>query len=173
MMSKVLVVGHSFINRLQRALGQIAGCNYNLELDPNSCVIEFYGISGGTLDRLADDHRFVDKLREFRPDIIVLQLGGNDLCNPTVRPEVFACRLVEWSESLLKQFSFLGKVIVCELFIREKPRHTSAETYEYKRTFVNHMLKDMLEVIPNLSFWRHLRLMNSPLAILSEDGVHQ
>ena len=41
MMPKVLVVGHSFISRLERALGQIPGCNYNLELDPNGCVVEW------------------------------------------------------------------------------------------------------------------------------------
>lgn len=171
-MAKVLVVGHSFIRRLERSLGQIEGCINNLGLDSSLCTVYFYGISGGKLDTLEVDSLLFEKLRAYRPDIIVIQLGGNDMSIKAVRPEVFACRLVDWVQSLTEQFCFIKNIVVCELFIRTKPRQVSVELYEFKRGIVNQMLKDMLEDHPNLTFWRHLRLMQSPLAILSGDGVH-
>ncbi|XP_062613677.1 uncharacterized protein LOC134275411 [Saccostrea cucullata] len=171
-MAKVLVVGHSFIRRLERSLGQIEGCFNNLGLDLSLCTVYFYGISGGRLDSLEVDSVFIEKLRTYGPDIIVIQLGGNDMSMTAVRPEVFACRLIEWVSSLTSRFCFIKNIVVCELFIRAKPRQVSVEMYESKRRIVNQMLKDMLEDYPNLTFWRHLRLMQSPLAILCGDGVH-
>lgn len=61
--------------------------------------------------------------------------------------------------------------MVCEIFIRTRPRDVSVEIYEFKRGIVNQMLKDMLGR-PNLTFWRHLRPIQSPLDILGQDGVH-
>ena len=62
--------------------------------------------------------------------------------------------------------------MICELFIRRKPRFIDAQTYEIRRVIVNRMLKNMLEVQDNMVFWRHLRLMQSPMDILDKDGVH-
>ena len=101
-----------------------------------------------------------------------LQIGSNDLCSPGIRPEVFTCELIKWIQSLQEQFIFLKNVVICELFIRRKPRFIDAQTYEIRRVIVNRMLKNMLEIQDNMVFWRHLRLMQSPLDILDKDGVY-
>ena len=48
----------------------------------------------------------------------------------------------------------------------------SPEQYEEKRQIVNNMLKVFLSDSCKIHFWKHLRLMNSPLRIFGEDGVH-
>ena len=94
------------------------------------------------------------------------------MCFPHVRPEVFASELIEWTEALLERHVFLKKIVICELFIRDKPRFVDAQTDEIRRRVANQMLKDMAEVQRDMIFWRHLRLMHSPLNILGVDGVH-
>lgn len=37
---------------------------------------------------------------------------------------------------------------------------------------VNKMLKTILDAEENMTFWRHSRLMNSPLDVLDKNGVH-
>lgn len=74
-----------------------------------------------------------------------MQLGGNDLCFPNTRPEVFARRI---------------------------NRGVNVQTCENRRTIVIKMLKAILDAEENMTFWRHLRLMNCPLDVLDKDDVH-
>ena len=171
-MMNVLLVGHSFIRRLGYSIDHSADLKTNFGLGINQCVVHFYGVSGGTLQKLKNDRNFIQNINSVRPSVIIVQIGGNDLCSPCIRPEVFTCELIEWFKSLQEQFIFLKNVVICELFIRRKPRFIDAQTYEIRRVIVNRMLKNMLEVQDNMVFWRHLRLMQSPMDILDKDGVH-
>ena len=87
-------------------------------------------MSGGTLQKLKNDRNFIQNINSVRPSVIIVQIGGNDLCSPGIRPEVFSCELIEWIKSLQEQFIFLKNVVISELFIRRKPRFIDAQTYE-------------------------------------------
>lgn len=91
-----------------------------------------------------------------------MQLGGNDLCIPNTRPEVFACEL------LMGQHVHIKHVFICELFVRRLTRGVNVQTYENRRTIVNKTLKAILDAEENMTFWRHSRLMNSPLDVLDK-----
>lgn len=82
---------------------------------------------------------------------------------------MFACELTEWMQTLMGQHVHIKDVFICELFVR---RGVNVQTYENRRTIVNKMLKTILNAEENMTFWRHLRLMNSPLDVLDKDGVN-
>lgn len=49
--------------------------------------MQFHGVSGGTLGKQQE------KIRSFCPNIIIVKMGGNDLCIPNTRPEMFAWKV--------------------------------------------------------------------------------
>lgn len=168
----MLLVGHSFIRRLGRSIGHSSELLSNFGLSFHQCIVRFHGVSGGTLRKLQEDHIFAEKIRSFRPKIIIVQLGGNALCIPNTRPEVFACELKEWMETSMGHHGHIKHAFICELFVRRTTRGVNVHTYESRRTIVNKMLKALIDTEENMTFWRHLRLMNSPLDVLDKDGVH-
>lgn len=87
----VLLVGHSFIRRFGRSVGHSSELLTNFGLSFHQCEVTFHEVSGGTLRLLQEDPVFAEKIRSLRSRIIIVQLGGNDLCIPNTRPEVFAC----------------------------------------------------------------------------------
>lgn len=74
----------------------------------------------------------------------------------------------------LGKFKCVQVGVVCELFIRLRPRNISTQMYKERRKIINNMLPVLLGYINNkkIMFWRHLRLINSPLHVLGSDGVH-
>ncbi|VDI10947.1 Hypothetical predicted protein [Mytilus galloprovincialis] len=165
---KVLILGHSFISRLTQAL------TYDPKLSPDfnlaQCSVSCYGISGGTVDRLKNNDDLNAHIQQFQPSVIILQIGGNDLCDPSLKAETLACNIVDLMSDFQLHYSFVNKIVVCELFTRTQPWYITAEQYENKRRIVNQMLPILVD--DKKHFWKHLRLMNSPLQIFASDGVH-
>ena len=169
--TNVLIIGHSFIRRLQNDVHERHDLHSNLNLD--QCVVQYYGVGGATVASLLHDFRLREKLEEFRPDVVILQIGGNDVCETNVGPETIACRIVDFSEKI-GQFRSVKAVVTCELFPRLSPRNISAELYEFRRNIMNNMISVMLEHTSDcfFLFWKHLRLTHSPLPIFLRDGTH-
>lgn len=169
--AKVLIIGHSFISRLERLLGQseLFPVDFNLA----QCEIRCYGISGGRAESLLRDQDLQNCIFSFKPVVILLQLGGNDICYSSARPEKVACSIAELTE-MLGKFESLQVGVVCELFNRLRPRNIPPQLYEERRKIIKNMLPMLLGDLnyKKILFWRHLRLMNSPLHVLGSDGVH-
>ena len=89
---KVLILGHSFVCRLRDNLdAQFDDCaskNFHL---PESANVSLYGTGGRTVEKLLKyDLIFV---LNFRPDIILLEIGTNDLSHSA--PEVVGSKIEE------------------------------------------------------------------------------
>jgi len=83
--SKVLVLGHSFVRRFQFFLYEGLDSRTFPGLDLSSVEINFLGIGGRTVAKiLAFD---LDHVRALRPDIVVLEIGSNDLCEAGYPPK--------------------------------------------------------------------------------------
>ena len=72
-----------------------------------------------------------DRLAVFQPHIVILQIGGNDLCNPEVRPETLASQIIDFMTKLSTEYN-VSQVLVCELFHRNKPSNITVMLYEHK-----------------------------------------
>lgn len=95
------------------------------------------------------------------------------MCYSSARPEKVACSIAELMEKLGK-FESVQVGVVCEFFKRLRPRNIPPQLYEERRKIINNMLPVLLGDLnyKKILFWRHLRLMNSPLHVLGSDDVH-
>ena len=79
-------MGHSFVHRFHKFLAK--GSERRVSLDLNlsrSAHIHYYGVGGRTVDKLSKyDLSVVDRLK---PEIVILELGSNDLSPSEARPE--------------------------------------------------------------------------------------
>ena len=87
---KVLILGHSFVKRLyqdiSRGFDDRADLNFGLE---GSLSVHFYGVGGRTVDKLrAFDLGIINSLS---PEIVILEIGTNDLAN--LPPEMVSSAL--------------------------------------------------------------------------------
>lgn len=109
----------------------------------------------------------------FQTGSVLLQLGGNDICYSSARPDKVACSIAELVE-MLGKFESVQVGVVCELFKRLRPRNIRPQLYEERRKIIKNMLPLLLGDLTHkkILFLRHLRLMNNPLHVLGSDGVH-
>ena len=164
---KVLILGHSFVKRLQSDLKTTfdarAVSNFRLE---GTATVNLFGVGGRTVEKL---RRYdLHAVRRLAPDVVILEVGTNDLSD--VRPEVVGSSIEELVSSLLDDFS-VTVVGVCHVI----PRCVSFPDWEdflQRAEILNNYVRVVLEPFPNAFCWTH-KDFSSPLKDLySEDGVH-
>ena len=111
---KVLILGHSFVRRLRDELDAQFDDrdNKNFHL-PESANVSLYGTGGRTVEKLLYDLIFV---LNFRPDIILLESGTNDLSHSA--PEVVGSKIEEFARLLRDQYK-VRVVGVCQMIDRK------------------------------------------------------
>ena len=74
--ARVLILGHCFICRLREFLASHVSLNTNF-LITEDCKIKWHGTGGRTVSKARAFALGV--VESFRPDIVILQLGSNDV----------------------------------------------------------------------------------------------
>ena len=173
--SKTLILGHSFIRRLEDDIN----CPYKPWLSHNFGLRQcdaFFVHEGGWKVSINYENflKEVQAKSESLPahfDAVIIQLGGNDLCLTKIEPLELASKIEDFAQWLLNKG--LTKVVyVCEVFTRPHPRNVSPATYESRRSAVNQYSGTLLESARRLKFWKHKRIFNSPNNIFVYDGTH-
>ena len=166
---RVLVLGHSFVRRLREFAAQNhSGGPYDLNLGlSNICSIIFQGIGGRTVDKMIKHD--LDKIRSTAPNIVVLELGSNDLCDKDSDPETIALSIVALAELLLTELS-LRFIAVCEVTARQNEPFVG---YNERTALLNGHLRESLRIIPTAKCWQHRGLINpTNNAVYAPDGIH-
>ncbi|XP_020617953.1 uncharacterized protein LOC110055872 [Orbicella faveolata] len=166
---RALVLGHSFVRRLKEfAAHNHSDRPYDLNLGlSNVCSIIFHGIGGRTVDKMIRNN--LDKIRSVAHNIVVLELGLNDLCDKDSDPETIKLSMVELAELLLKEFS-LRFIAVCEVTVRQNEPFVG---YNERAALQNGHLRESLHVIPAAKCWQHRGLINpTNNAVYAPDGIH-
>ena len=113
--TRVLILGHSFIHRLFRFLVAHFGRdfleNFNLGDD---LIFKWHGIGGRTVAKTRQLDLGV--VRSFAPDIVILQLGTNDL---TALSAVETGSAIEDLVRLLYDSYNIKRICVCQTIYRE------------------------------------------------------
>lgn len=169
--SEILVFGHSFVKRLDRAIYQKQHNSFNNDFGLQQCTVKVQGYSGLSVfvnqERL---HSVIENtFRNKYFDGVVIQLGSNDIGQAT--PESVTSSLIELAHNLLDQYA-VKFVYICQLFTRPNPRAINPEEYEYCRLHINDTLKKELHGNSRIKFWPHRRIFHSPHQIFAADGVH-
>ena len=158
---RVLVLGHSFIRRLKDFIASHPDLNANF-LIAEACEIKWHGVGGRTIAKArAFDLPMVES---FLPQIVILQLGPNDLVH--VDPLSIASAIEDLVTLLHDRFQ-VKRVCVCQTVYRE-----SSPMYNKRVRDLVKYLKVLLEPLPYSFYWRHRGFWNTKVSLYSSDGVH-
>lgn len=161
--TRVLILGHSFIHRLFSFLVAHFGRdfleNFNLGDD---LIFKWHGIGGRTVAKTRQLDLGV--VRSFAPDIVILQLGTNDL---TALSAVETGSAIEDLVRLLYDSYSVKRICVCQTIYRE-----NAPLFNNKANTLSKYLRVVLEPIPYACYWKHRGFWNSKSRFLHSDGVH-
>ena len=166
---KVVVIGHSFVRRLRDHLTSERGQGHNLGLDPNMVNVVMYAQGGMTADRLRQHH--FQFIRNQLPDIVYIELGCNDLTDPSLSPAQIATDLHNLAHSILQLG--VSQVVVGQTLWREDAGiPDDMPDYNMRVVHLNNHLQQQLRATPGSSFWHHRGMWRSSHPIISVDGAH-
>jgi lysophospholipase L1-like esterase len=159
---RIMILGHSFVRRLQQfVLRSHSGLNANFNLS-ESVIVQWLGVGGRTVDKTRRyDMRVV---RAFRPDIVLIQLGTNDL--PTAPPLQVGSDIEELVKLLHSHYN-VKVVVVCQTLWRD-----SDQDFNNNVVALNQYSQVFLEHLPFVLFWKHRGFWNTRENIYLRDGVH-
>ena len=166
---KALIIGHSFVRRLRSDLERYfdARADIHFGLDQSMDVF-LYGVGGLTVSQLRG--RCSRQVRDVSPDIVLLEIGTNDLGN--IPPEIVGSNihdLVEFAHSTLG-VPMVGVSLVIPRRLRESGLPDSA--FNSLAEKLNRYLSVVLDDMPFVFVWRHKELESLHRAVLLPDGVH-
>ena len=166
-LSKVLILGHSFVKRLSRdiQLGSDSRIDASFGLQ-GSAAVKLYGVGGRTVQKLrAYD---LDILRNWSPDVVILEVGTNDMSE--LAPEVVGSAVVDLVELILESFSVRAVCWCCVI-----PRgiaHSFAQDFFQRTLVLNNYVSVVFDSVPGAFCWQH-RIFNHPSKdFYLSDGVH-
>ena len=172
--TKVLILGASHVRRLAEHAHdtnlQSSGFSPNLNL--KQCNLQFFGIGGRTVKKLRKFDLHV--VRRFKPDVIFLQIGSNDLCDMTlpgipVTPKLVANSITKLVHTLHLQYG-VSHIVVGQCIKRKVlPRRMS--DYNNRVCNLNTALCRLLSDVPYSSYWRHIGFWK-PGTNIYIDGIH-
>ena len=170
---RVLILGHSFVRRLEEAIHD--GRDRKLEVNLAQCEVRFTGRGGASIQTILDHeiHPWGGMVQTFRPQVVVVHAGENDLCSKRSQTVGYSLAALV---CVLHQFSFVKRVVIMHLFRRRRPRYISRAHYERRRQQVNSFLtvyfSRPLYRLLGVRVRQHKRLENNPANIFKRDGIH-
>ena len=140
---------------LEQHFDDRAKSNFDLE----DVKIRLFGFGRRTVNKITQFD--VPNVSRFGPDVVMLEIGTNDLCNEL--PETVGSQIDELVELLLNHLS-VRVVGVCQVIKRAEPMFNKVEV-------LNHYLSVVVDR-PQVFVWRH-KILDSPSHdFLLENGVH-
>ena len=162
-------MGHAFVRRFELFLSKGVDARVRRDLNlSRSAQITFLGVGGRTVDKLSKFDLHL--VRRLQPQIVILEIGSNDLSPPDARPEVVGSKI----ETLVQRLHAACRVetiVVCQTInraagLRDPP------SFNDRVALLNQYLSVVLETLPFAVFWRHKGLRQPTVRILCRDGVH-
>ncbi|CAC5423238.1 unnamed protein product [Mytilus coruscus] len=171
----VLVLGHSFVARLGNDVSRIPSLRPDFEID--QAVVHCLGFRGGVVGHLIEDTsgKLHHELHTFRPEMVILQIGGNDIDNKqNYHPQVYMESVKHFITKLQTVYQ-VQKVVLCEIFPRRKVRQTDVDFYNEEKDMLNRELDSHYSVrhpSPGVVFWYHRGGITSSEGYFDKHGVH-
>ena len=165
----VLIMGHSFVRRFELFLSKGVDARVRRDLNlSRSAQITFLGVGGRTVDKLSKFDLHL--VRRLQPQIVILEIGSNDLSSPDARPEVVGSKI----ETLVQRLHAECQVETIVVFqtINRAAGLRDPPSFNTRVALLNQYLSVVLETLPFAVFWRHKGLRQSTVRVFFRDGVH-
>ena len=159
---RVLVLGHSFIHHLHTFLLRNLDAQIATSLSLPGDLIRWHGIGGRTVFKTISFDLHV--VEEFAPNIVILQLGTNDLANTSA---VETGSAIEDLSQLLHGSYDVQVVCVCQTIYRQ-----NSPSFNRQVDLLTRYLRVVLEPLPYTIYWRHTGFWRCKSRFLARDGVH-
>ena len=161
--TRVLILGHSFIHRLYSFIVAHFGRDFVENFHSgDDLIFKWHGIGGRTV---AKTRQFdLGVVESFTPDIVILQLGTNDL---TALSAVETGSAIEDLVYLLYNSCNVKRICVCQTIYRE-----NAPLFNNQVNTLSKYLGVVLEPIPYACYWKHRGFWKSKSRFFHRDGVH-
>ena len=163
-----LILGHSFVRRMKVFLRNNtvnSSLNEHFGLE-NSCIVKLIGNGGRTVERLM--RHDLRAAIATKPAILVLEIGSNDLSDPSEDPEIIGETITAfvdvWRYEIQHKFT-----VICQVIPRRNPPFPK---YNRRVERLNKCLQDSLADSRVVKFWRHRGLNNPTRDIYVRDGIH-
>lgn len=176
-MQTILVLGHSFIARLQDFMDSNSELR-NMNFDPQGKMVFLRGFRGGKVKQIKDFG--LRTVQQLRPDIVLLQIGSNDLCNPELSVRDVAKNIIEIVLILIFMHG-VTKVGVMQILHRVPPKRLvkyaiDTAWFNDRCDTLNKFLDDYFahDNVPGARFWRHSGFWSPKCQseVYDSDGVH-
>ena len=166
---RILLLGHSFVWRLAQFAAEATipciSSDFHL-MGPSS--VQFYGIGGRTLTKLRQFD--LSLVAQFKPTILLLEIGSNDLINPRLEATDLATNIFRLAQQL--HFSYrVSHIIVSQILPGRSPPQIFPP-YNTKVNQLNRSLHHLFKATLFATFWLHPRILHSCRRILLRDGIH-
>ena len=159
---RVLVLGHSFIRRLRTfVLGSSQKFSVDFHLS-NLAVIKWHGIGGRTVPKTVQNDLHL--IKSFKPDIVILHLGSNDLTSETA---LCVGSSIDDFVRLLHDLYHVQVIYVCQTIMRQ-----GQSAFNHKAKLLTKYLRVVLEPVPYAYFWGHRGFWRPSKNVYVRDGVH-
>ena len=159
---RVLVLGDSFIRRLRQfVLGSPQYFSVNCHLT-HLAVIKWHGIGGCTVTKTVQHDLHV--IKSFKPDIIIIQLGSNDLTSKTA---LHVGSSIDYFVRLLHYLYYVKVIYVCQTIMRQ-----GQSAFIHKAKLLTKYLQVVLEPVPYAHLRGHRSFWRPSHNIYVRDGVH-
>ena len=161
-----LILGHSFVRRFKEYVSKGNDDRVKRDLDLHITNMHIYGVGGRTIQKLIkyDLHM----LSTVKPDIVILELGTNDLASNGKCPDELATEMITLVDIIHSHFG-IKHVVVCQVIERARP---PTPTFNANVVILNDNLQRLLRCVPHASFWHHRGLRQPTVNIFVKDGVH-
>ena len=168
--TRTLVVGDSHIRRFADYLDAPPNphqhlVNLGFGIDAEVSLIGHGGRTAKTIGTLD-----FGKVQALLPHVIILMVGGNDLCDPNSSPLTVATNIFDLAVTL-EHSDLCEYVIVTSIPTRLKYPALSP-SFPSRVSQCNHFLRHLLEPERRLQYWKHYGLANPVTPSFLRDGIH-
>ena len=168
--SDLLILGHSFVRRLQEYVfrrndtNKVVGAD--LGISEQFSNVFYRGIGGLTLDGLMLELPLV---RDLAVRGVILDIGTNDLSASHVDPVNLAKRIVDFAK-LVAAVDSVAEVVVCRPTGRS--RFQTRADFNSARFVVNRTLDALTTYLLHVHYWRHRGMHANWPQYFDRFGVH-
>ena len=170
----VLILGHSFVRRLEQFCLRVKN-NHNMCFDPDTHLIFYKSRGGSTIDTCINDFKVAGQVDA---NIVILDIGTNDLDNPDVDPLDLASRVVSAAKSLPERYPEVQVVVILECLFRSqigqvrcRNPNFATHCYQYNNKVKELVYAESVRSESKIRFWHHRGMVDKWATYLS-DGVH-